>query len=155
MSASDTSFRQTDIHIQYVHIHTHPFPRCSIVLYAGAISVALVLPFVTARQELDDFHACLSLPAHTAAAGFHKASLQQWKLTITSCIFYFIFSLAVTDGYDYLSSGMFMLFLFHFRRKLKTEWWIQHSAGLEMYGHVKFSRQYLSCLSYLRETIVH
>lgn len=40
----------------------------------GAISVALILPFVTARQELDGFHACRSLPAHAAAVGFHKAS---------------------------------------------------------------------------------
>ena len=47
------------------------YPKCSNVLYAGAISVALVLPFVTAWQELDDFHA--SLLAHTAAAGFHRA----------------------------------------------------------------------------------
>lgn len=68
---SSNSVLQTDIHILY-STHTYcNYPRCSNVLHASAISVALVLPFVTAWQELDDFHA--SLAAHTAAAGFHRA----------------------------------------------------------------------------------
>jgi len=53
----------------YTYIGKH------IVITPDAVkSCILVLPCVTARQELDDFHARRSLPAHTAAAGFLTAS---------------------------------------------------------------------------------
>lgn len=67
MLSSKTSVWQTDIH------------KCILTVVvdksgAAAISVALMLTFVTAWRELDDFHACSCLPAHAGAVAFHKAS---------------------------------------------------------------------------------